>query len=179
MPLMDGKQLILKPQDLVVVLKLASNQSYSFTYADLADQLKLSTSQVHGSVGRARLAKLVRGSQEEKPVPIKAALREFVLFGARYAFPPVFGPATRGMETAHAAPPLNSMIAPTSELPPVWPDPHGAARGLALYPLYPNATIAAKRDRVLYELLALFDALRGGAAREREMAMEMLQERLA
>jgi hypothetical protein len=32
---------------------------------------------------------------------------------------------------------------------------------------------------VLYEFLALFDALRGGAARERQLAGKLLSERLA
>jgi hypothetical protein len=34
-------------------------------------------------------------------------------------------------------------------------------------------------DQPLYELLALFDALRIGQAREREMVRGMLEERLA
>ena len=33
-------------------------------------------------------------------------------------------------------------------------------------------------DRKLYELLALFDALRIGQARERELAKKILEERL-
>lgn len=176
---MNNKQIALKPQDVVVMLKLACAKDYSYTYAEIAEQLKLSASQVHASVGRARLARLVTGLQEEKPVPIKAALREFIIFGAKYAFPAILGNTTRGMETAHAAPPLNSIISQSNELPPVWPDPRGTARGLAFYPLYPNAIIAARQDKHLYELLALFDALRGGAARERELAVEILQERLA
>jgi hypothetical protein len=32
---------------------------------------------------------------------------------------------------------------------------------------------------VLYETLALFDALRGGAARERNLAAKLLEERFA
>jgi hypothetical protein len=47
-----------------------------------------------------------------------------------------------------------------------------------LLPLYPKLPLAAMRDPALYELLALFDALRIGQAREREMARELLEERL-
>jgi hypothetical protein len=60
----------------------------------------------------------------------------------------------------------------------VWPDPTGEQRGISFHPLYPTAPAAAKRDRQLYELLALFDALRGGAARERQIASQLLSERL-
>jgi len=175
---MDNKQITLKPQDLVVLLKLAGATSDFQNYADFAKQLGLTASQVHASVSRARLARLVTGVRGEKPTPVKAALREFILFGAKYAFPAVFGAATRGIETSYAAAPLSSIITHSNDLPPVWPDPHGSVRGLAFYPLYPNAIVAARQDNSLYELLALFDALRGGAAREREIAIELLQKRL-
>jgi hypothetical protein len=49
---------------------------------------------------------------------------------------------------------------------------------MALYPLYPTVPQAVRSDPALYENLALFDALRSGAARERQMATEMLIERL-
>lgn len=176
---MEKKQITLKPHDVVVLLKLVTVQDASFTYAELAKQLKLSASQIHGSVNRARLARLLVGSGNEKPIPVKAALQEFILYGAKYAFPAVVGPVTRGMETAHAAMPLNSLIAKSNELPPVWPDSEGTVRGLAFYPLYPKVTFAAKEDSYLYELLALFDAIRGGAARERELASEMMKKILA
>jgi hypothetical protein len=52
-------------------------------------------------------------------------------------------------------------------------------RGVALYPLYPSVPEAARKNSALYELLALFDALRAGAARERKMASDLLAERLA
>jgi hypothetical protein len=41
-----------------------------------------------------------------------------------------------------------------------------------------NLPLAAKSDPALYELLALFDALRMGQARERELASRLLEERL-
>jgi hypothetical protein len=38
--------------------------------------------------------------------------------------------------------------------------------------------VAAGRNPALYELLALFDAVRGGSARERALAIELLTERM-
>jgi hypothetical protein len=47
-----------------------------------------------------------------------------------------------------------------------------------LTPLYPTAPAAALRSPVLYQNLALFDALRMGSARERAMAEKLFKERL-
>lgn len=82
------------------------------------------------------------------------------------------------VETAHAVAPLRDALAPSTELPPVWPDPAGEVRGLAFSPLYSSAPRAARRDKTLYALLALVDAVRGGRARERKIALRMLDERL-
>jgi hypothetical protein len=47
-----------------------------------------------------------------------------------------------------------------------------------LLPLYESVPEAALEDPQFYELLALFDALRAGQARERKLAAELLGERL-
>jgi hypothetical protein len=69
-------------------------------------------------------------------------------------------------------------MAPSADPPPVWPDKNGTVRGVALAPLYPTVPEAARRDSNLYELLALFDAVRAGQAREREIAQKQLAERI-
>lgn len=109
----------------------------------------------------------------------RTALKEFLLHGAKYAFPATLGSLTRGIPTAYAAPPLATRVSQPNEPPPVWPDSEGEQRGVSFHPLYPTAPFAARKDRLLYEFLALFDALRGGAARERQLAGQFLSERLA
>jgi hypothetical protein len=73
--------------------------------------------------------------------------------------------------------PLKEKVLFADENPPVWPSPEGTTRGMTLLPLYEKVPLAALEDRALYEMLALFDALRIGAAREREMAIAFLEER--
>ena len=85
---------------------------------------------------------------------------------------------TIGFPTAHGVAPLKTKMVVSNEPLPVWPHPEGKARGQGILPLYENLPLAAKDDSALYELLALFDALRAGQAREREMAKKLLEERL-
>ena len=171
-------QVVLKPQDVVVLLKLLILGNRRRTFAELAAELSISTSEAHGSVRRAMEAHLVQAMNDELHVA-KTALGQFLLHGAKYAFPATFGAPTRGMPTAHAAPPLRDQMIQPDELPPVWPSADGEHRGISLYPLYPSVPQAARKDPVLYEALALFDALRGGAARERNLAAKLLEERFA
>jgi len=98
--------------------------------------------------------------------------------GARYAFPARLGGPVRGVPTAFAAPALKDLLAPSDDLPPVWPDAAGGARGLEVPPLYRSVPDAARGDEHLYTLLALVDALRVGGARERRLAADELQIRL-
>jgi len=107
---------------------------------------------------------------------LKTQLREFLLYGAKYAFPPVWGSLTRGVPTGYAAAPLNALIAPSADPVPVWPHPKGTARGVSLAPLYPSVPAAALKDAKLHAILALFDALRSGQARERNAAQKLLDE---
>jgi len=101
-------------------------------------------------------------------------LAEFALHGAKYAFPAVKLPLLIGVPTSHSAPAFAGVFAPGST-DFVWQHPNGSMRGVGVEPLHPAVPFAAMQDPKLYELLALFDALRVGKARERGMALERLQ----
>ena len=174
----SNPQIALKPQDLVVLLRLALTHGETPTYAMLAAELGLTASEIHAGLERATLARLARKDSAGKPSVVREALKLFVMHGACYAFPAMRGEATRGLPTSHAAPPLKDKIVQPNELPPVWPHKDGTVRGMAFYPLYPTVPVAAGRNQALYELLVLFDAIRGGSPRERALALELLGERL-
>jgi hypothetical protein len=174
----NSKQLVLKPQDLLVLFKVACNRNQLFTYARLGSELGISASESHSCVKRAEAARLAAHQDGANLSVLRSALIEFVIYGAKYAFPSSMGSVTRGMPTAYAAPPLRELINQPDEIPPVWPDPNGLVRGVAMTPLYHSVPFAAASDANLYECLALFDALRSGAAREREKAEELLRARL-
>ena len=62
----------------------------------------------------------------------------------------------------------------------VWPDANGKQRGIALKPIYHSVPKALREnpDQDFYELLAIVDVIRSGRARERNLAVQLLKERL-
>jgi hypothetical protein len=166
---------MLKAQDIVVLLKVAvAREGWSF--ARLGDQLGLSASAVHRSLDRAEASGLYDSGRRKVRLP---ELKEFLVHGVRYAFPPVSRGEARGMPTAWGGEPLADEIASSGRNAPVWPYARGKARGIALEPLYPSVPVAARRDESLYRLLAVVDAIRIGGARERSLAEKWLDKLLS
>lgn len=168
----------LKPQDLLVLFKVAAHPPQRWTYAALGEALSMSASEVHASVKRAVAAGLavMRGRGDWSPV--RPALLEFALHGVRYVWPAVPGPVKRGVPTGFGAEPLAGKITAASGEAPVWAHATGSAKGPSLSPIYRTAPTAALADPALYRLLALQDALRAGRARERALAAELLLKEL-
>jgi DNA-binding Lrp family transcriptional regulator len=165
--------MVAKSLDIVVLLKLLLDRRKS-PYSQLSRELGISASEIHAAVRRGVEAGLI---DPETRLPLRKPLEEYLLYGVRYAFPAKPGSVVRGIPTAYAARPQSDKIS-SDDLPPVWPDPEGAVRGVAVEPLYSSVTKAAKTDLPLYELLALVDALRIGRARERNLAEEELKQRI-
>lgn len=123
---------------------------------------------------RPRRAKAALGTNVDNPARVNSRnLAEFAVHGAKYAFPADRLPVAVGVPTSHSAPAFAGVFAPGSD-DWVWPHPNGTVRGQGLEPLHPSVTFAATQDAKLYEMLALFDALRVGRARERGMALKRL-----
>jgi hypothetical protein len=170
-------EMILKPQDIFVMLKIVSLGQQEWTYNALAIDLEMSPSEVHAAIKRARGSSLA--IELEKGIEVNlSCLKEFIIHGLKYVFVPDRGGISRGMPTGYAAPPLKGLFVPSDELPPVWPDPMGEMRGESFSPLYKSAPNAARKDQKLYELLVLVDAIRDGRARERDIAVRELKLRL-
>ncbi|HQX55947.1 MAG TPA: hypothetical protein PLP07_08475 [Pyrinomonadaceae bacterium] len=167
----------LKPQDIVILLKLCGYEESRPAYSIIAADLGMSPSEVNGALKRLQAAGLIHGP-EMGQTPILAATEEFLIHGVKYAFPAKRGHFTRGMPTSYAAEPLNSLIAAGDDPIPVWPDPTGKKRGISLAPLYRSVPEAAKRDPLLYQRLAILDAIRSGGARQRKLAEKELVKNL-
>jgi len=167
--------MVLKPQDIVIMLKLVVWNRSEWSYPALSHELSMSASEVHAGVKRAAAARLM---DMDRKIPVKSNLLEFLIHGIKYAYPPVHRGLTRGMPTGYAAQPLRDLIMQPDEPPPVWPDPEGQVRGYEFSPLYSSVPQACKVDPKLYELLALVDAIRDGRARESKIAIKEIQLRV-
>lgn len=162
----------LKPQDVLLLLKIISEGNANWNQKPMAEALGLSQSEVSESVARSKYSGLL--DPKGKTV-MKMALMEFLQFGLRYVFPQKPGPVVRGVPTSHSVSPLKEEI--KSEEAYVWPYGKGRVRGHSIIPLYPSVPEAALKDEELHQLLALTDALRIGRAREKEMAVLELKKR--
>lgn len=163
----------MSPQDIAVLLKIASMKGQDWLQKPLADSLVLSQSEVSKSLARSKFAGLLGADGKEVS---KQALLEFLQFGIRFVFPVRPGPLMRGIPTSHSASPLNNIIISNEAY--VWPSAKGTVRGSAIVPLYSSVVKAVERDPVLHEMLALVDALRVGKVREKNLAIEELRRRL-
>lgn len=165
----------IKPQDILVLLKVVALGGRQWKQSELADGLALSRAEVSNSLNRSAEVGFL---DQEKRVPQKGALLEFIAHGIKYVFPAKPGPLTRGIPTSHSAPPLAKKIVSDPGDAYVWPDAEGELRGQEIEPLYPSVPMAIKNDPILHELLALVDGIRVGRARERKIAVDELQRRL-
>ncbi len=172
----------LKPQDIVVVLKLLASGFKPWSYSGLGEELSMSASHVFNSILRSQGARLLDGFTPHPAEKARGAfgetnsanLKEFLIYGVKYSFPVTRGGPTRGVPTAEGASPLKERFVESFPLPPVWPYAEGNVRGLEFSPLYRNVPQASLRDPQLYKLLVLVDAIREGRARERELAIDQL-----
>lgn len=169
----------LKPQDLLVLLKVAAHPPQRWTYAVLGEVLAMSASEAHACVKRAIACGLAVAPARGEWSPVRPSLLEFVLHGVRYVWPATAGPVKRGVPTSFGVEPLASSVTAALGEAPVWAHPAGAAKGPTLSPLYRTAPQAAMADPALHRLLALLDALRAGRARERALAAELMTAALS
>jgi len=160
----------LKPQDVVLLIKVASLNGANWKQVDLAEALELSQSEISEATKRCQYAGLLKPDGKRL---MKLAVLDFLQFGLPYVFPQKPGALVRGVPTSHSAYPLSEHIASNEVY--VWPYAKGTSRGQGILPLYPTVPKAALKDPRLHSLLALLDALRVGRAREKEIAVSYLK----
>lgn len=181
-----GNFMLLKSQDILVLLKLAVWRKGNWRQEDLASELGLSQSQIHSSLRRAATCGLY--DYEAKRV-LRSLLRNLLIHGIRYLAPARLGARGRGMPTAWGHRDVFHELAVGSSYLPVWPRPRRSGaesdnesievEGVEIAPLHDRVPYAAAQDKDLYEVLAAVDALRVGRPREIELAIRVLDKRLA
>lgn len=192
---------MLKPQDIVLLLKLLANTDHlKWSQAQMARELCISVSEINSGIKRliaaglliiappvliglndsSLNARLQSKQQIDKLYqPILKACEEFLISGVKYIFPAKLGEITSGIATSYAAPVLKGYTQGNDPIP-VWPYAMGQQRGMSLEPLYPSVSksVSLFPDPEFYDLLCLVDTLRQGNIRERAQASKILTERL-
>lgn len=144
----------------------------------LAASLGLSKSEANASLNRSisvGMALIDRNSGI--PKVNKKALLDFVEYGLKYVFSAKLSQLARGIPTAFSAPPLKEELLSAGEFGYVWPDAEGEEMGQSVTPLFHSVPEAVRKDPLLYEYLALADAVRLGNPRESKLAIKLLKER--
>lgn len=160
----------MRPQDIVILLKLISFRDKPWQYRDLSFQLHIPISEISVSFKRSEIAGLYNSDLRSVH---RNSFLEFIIFGLKYVFPTRPGALVTGMPTAHSHPFYKKLF--SADIQYVWPDEEGSTRGLSIEPLHLNVPKAAKNDDILYKLLASIDVLRVGRVREVQKAIEELK----
>ncbi|RYZ27694.1 MAG: hypothetical protein EOP49_42100 [Sphingobacteriales bacterium] len=161
----------MRPQDIVVLLKIISLNGETWMNKELAAALFLSPAEISNSLHRSTISGLLDADRCRVRLQ---SLIEFLNYGLPYVFPQMPGGMAKGMPTGHSHDYLKDKIITSETL--VWPDAENNHRGFSVQPLYPGAVRAAKSDARLYLYLALTDVLRMGKVREKALALEKLKE---
>ena len=137
----------------------------------------ISKSQVNLSLKRMTEVGLVKLDRKlAVPKTNIKALLEFIAYGIRYVFPAKEGEITRGIATSIAAPVLQRKFMTSGDFSPVWPYAKGRSKNVSIARLHPNVFQAVRKDPRMYAYLALTDAIRLGNPRERNFALDNLQQ---
>lgn len=169
---------MLKPQDVILAVKLLCKGKDDWSQAILSQELVISVSEINAGLKRLSAAKLIEQHKDGRRwVVIRNALKEFLLHGIKYTFPAVkSGPAV-GLVTAYHHSDYQSHFK-QPPLAAVWKDAKATTKGFAIEPLYPTVSRAAKNDPELYSWLALIDCLRDRDNEELDVAEVLLREKI-
>jgi hypothetical protein len=167
------------PEDSLANDHVIESMGDYYTVRGLSAALGVSKTEVSASLKRSmQVGMAVRDRHSGKPKANTKALVEFVNHGLKYVFPAKAAEVVRGIPTSFAAPVLEGQLMTAGEFIYVWPDARGNRKGQALTPLFKSVPQAVKKDLILYELLALVDAIRMGNPREANLAMKVFEKRV-
>ena len=169
--MLSGRNKSLKPQDILILIKIVCFGETPFRIIDLSFELNISPGEITMALERLRLSGLLG---HDKRRPNRSAILEFLVHGLKYVFPAELGPVQPGVETCYSAANLSQKIVSDTLF--VWPSIEGKSIGTSVSPLYESVAFAALRDPKLHRLMALIDTIRIGRVREHVMAIEELKK---
>lgn len=164
----------LKPQDTLLVIKYwALNQAEKAdSVRSISEAIGISASEVSKGTKRLMASHLLV-ERSGRIFVEKGALVEWLSYGVRYAYPQESTGYGRGMATSWNCPMLDSEV--SAPIPPlVWAVPAGEVEGAIIKPMHNSVPLAASRDQLLYRVMSLVEAIRGGKPRELAIARNLM-----
>jgi len=165
----------MRPQDIIILLKIILIKDNNWRNIDIANDLQISPSEVSEALNRCKIARLIDSSKRTVRMN---SFKEFLIYGLKYVFPAEPGPIVKGIPTAHSAYPINQHIMTSNDIY-VWQYAKGNTRGQAIEPLYRTIPAIIQKEPMLYELLVIVDTIRVGRVREINIAIQELEKRLS
>lgn len=163
----------MRPQDIVLLLKILLEEGKPWTQLSLARVLFMSQSEISASLVRSQYARLLHDNGRKV---VRQSFMDLLQYGVPFMFPQQPGKVVRGVPTAHSTAPLKDLVESTEHY--VWPYAKGTVRGHGIQPLFNTVMQAVELDAQLYEVLALVDAVRVGKVREKNLALDILRKRI-
>lgn len=166
---------MLKPQDTLIALKLWADyqQGGHMPVREAASLVGISSSEFSKGLRRLEAAQLVV-ERDGQRFAESHALVEWLCYGLRYAYPAESIGFGRGMPTAWNCEHITSDIVPPSPAL-VWRQLKGEVEGIIISPFHEAVIITASHNPLLYQVLALVDAVRLGKPRELAIARGLLE----
>ena len=167
-----GRNQEFRPQDVLVLASLIVNKEKSWRQIDLANELGLSQTEISFSLDRLYAFGL---TFSDKKAVKKDAAYEFLGTAIKYLYPPKYEGIARGLPTGASADPLSAGLTKSEEIV-IWESELGLIKGQALRPIYLTIPTAANKNKQLYKLLTVIDALRTSHGRVLELSKKYLKE---
>ncbi|MFZ6011768.1 MAG: hypothetical protein ACOYXT_15605 [Bacteroidota bacterium] len=163
-----NKQVTIRPQDIVVLLKIVvlAQTGNDWLKKDLADSLNLANSEITKVFERLRFTGLIVGTRVQS-----LTFYEYLIYGLKATFPPSLGPEVRGLLTGSGALPEGNITGSDY----VWAHAEGKTKGTSITPLYSEVVFASEKDHNLYLALSACEMLRVGRVTEINFARQWLK----
>jgi DNA-binding Lrp family transcriptional regulator len=163
---------VLKPQDIVVLAKLVTDEVWP-TQKDIANALELSQSEISHSLKTLELVGLINIFQKRIN---KLAVQEFIVHAVKFFYPPEKHGIGRGIKVGPSYSYFSKKVH-SDEFDYVWPDPDGESKGVIVSPLISRLSKTIKANEKLFLLLNIIEVFRGlGGVRHQQVAQKALKE---
>jgi hypothetical protein len=169
------------PHDLIVYLSVFEGLNKNKTYQKLSDFIGITPSQVHASVMNGLENRVLKTSGNKGTLSEigcqTLVLAEFLTYVVPLVFPLRLGPVRLGIPTGSDAAPLSEHFT-KREIPWIWPDPQGKARGSEIIPIHKAIPSLALKDKALGDWFHVIEMIRGGNPREKSFSIEWIRGRM-